>query len=395
MEVNADAKRTGPLAGVRVVEIGAIGPAPYACMLLSDLGARVTRVDRIAPDVLSGGGDPRFDFLLRGRERIAVDLKSKRGRDIVLRLAEESDVLVEGFRPGVAERLGVGPSCCWERNPRLVYARMTGWGQAGPLAAAAGHDVNYIALTGALHAIGAAGGPPVIPLNLLGDFGGGSLFLVVGVLSALWEAARSGRGQIVDAAMVDGAASLMTAIHAATASGFWRDERGTNLLDGAAPFYTVYETLDGRFVAVGAIEPKFFAVLVEKLGLEASLVEQQYDRSKWLAIRETIASVFRTKTRSEWCAELEGGDACVTPVLGLREVVEHPHVTARKVFESVDGVAQPAPAPRFSRTPSAIAHGAVPAGADTRRVLIRLGFAQDEVDEMQVTGVVGPSDVRE
>lgn len=371
-----------------MVEIGSIGPAPYACMLLSDLGAKVTRVDRIGADALSGGGDPRYDFLLRGRERIAVDLKKQQGRDIVLRLAGESDILVEGFRPGVAEKLGIGPDTCREHNPRLVYGRMTGWGQAGPLATAAGHDVNYVALTGALHAIGVAGGPPVIPLNLIGDFGGGSLFLVVGLLAALWESGRSGQGQVVDAAMVDGATSLMTAMFAAVSAGFWRDERGSNLLDGGAPFYSVYETGDGKYVSVGAIEPKFFAVLVERLGLDPSLVARQYDARSWPALREAIAAAFRVRTRSEWCAVLEGSDACFAPVLSLEEVGKHPHIRARRVFETIQGVPQPAPAPRFSRTRARIARAGVSPGTDSRAVLERLGFDGEEVEAMRRAGVI-------
>lgn len=379
----------GPLAGVRVLELGGIGPAPYACMLLSDLGAHVTRVDRLAPDVLAGAGDPRYDFLLRGRERIALDLKHPRGREIVLRLTAGADVLVEGFRPGVTEKLGLGPEECLTLNPRLVYGRMTGWGQTGPLAAVAGHDINYIALSGALHAIGLQNGPPVVPLNLLGDFGGGAVFLVVGVLAALLEARRSGRGQIVDAAMLDGAISLMTAIFAAFSSGFWRDERGTNLLDGGAPFYSTYVTADDRHVAIGAIEPKFYVLLIGKLGLDAATLPPQFDSARWPELRSAIAAVFRTKTRDEWISLLEGSETCFAPVLSLGEVQHHEHVRARGVFTSVAGVDQPSPVPALSRTPAAVARPGVPSGFDTTTVLERLGYTSLEMSELRAAGVIG------
>jgi len=380
---------SGPLAGVRIVEIGAIGPAPYACMMLSDLGARVTRVDRIDPDPLSGAGDPRYDFLLRGRERIALDLKNERGRDIVLRLVDDADVLIEGFRPGVTEKLGIGPDACLARNAGLVYARMTGWGQTGPLASSAGHDINYIALSGALHAIGKQGGAPVVPLNLIGDFGGGAVFLVVGVLAALLEARLSGKGQVVDAAMVDGSVSLMTAIFAAFSSGFWRDERGSNLLDGGAPFYSVYETADGKHVAVGAIEPKFFAELMAKLGLDPATTPAQYDAARWPELRALLATTFRRKTRDEWCKILERSDACFAPVLALGEASQHEHLKARGTFTPVAGIDQPSPAPRFSRTPSAVARAGVGVGFDTAAILARLGYGEAEVSELRAAGVIG------
>jgi alpha-methylacyl-CoA racemase len=379
---------TGPLAGVRVVEIGAIGPAPHACMMLSDLGARVTRVDRLDPDPLSGAGDPRYDFLLRGRERIALDLKSERGRDVVLRLVDDADVLVEGFRPGVAEKLGIGPEACLARNARLVYGRMTGWGQSGPLAGSAGHDINYIALSGALHAIGTRGGPPVVPLNLIGDFGGGAVFLVVGVLAALLEARRSGKGQVVDAAMVDGSVALMSAIYGAYSAGFWRDERGSNLLDGGAPFYSVYETADGKHVTVGAIEPKFFAELVTRLGLDGAWVSAQYDPGRWPEMRETLAATFRGKTRDEWCKILENSDACFAPVLSLGEASEHEHLKARGTFTPIAGIDQPAPAPRFSRTPSAVTRAGVGVGFDTEAILARLRYSEAEIAALRAAGVI-------
>ncbi len=378
----------GPLAGVRVVEVGGIGPAPYACMLLSDLGAEVIRVDRLEPASLSGAGDPRYDFLLRGRRRIALDLKSVRGVELLLQLSSKSDVLVEGFRPGVAERLGFGPERCWEQNPRLVYGRMTGWGQDGPYAHVAGHDINYIALSGALHAIGAAGGPPVVPLNLVGDFGGGATFLVIGVLAALVESRRSGRGQVVDAAMVDGALSLMTAIYAAFSSGFWSDKRGSNLLDGGAPFYSVYETADGKHVAVGAIEPRFFAELIAKLGLAPVFCDSQYDSARWGELRETLASEFRRRSRDAWVEVFAGSDACVAPVLALGEVASHDSMTARRAFEVVAGVGQPAPAPRFSRTESAIGRAGVAVGFDTSEILAGLGYSPQQIAELRDARVV-------
>jgi len=390
MEVKCkDPEPTGPLSGVRVIEIGAIGPAPYACMMLADLGALVTRVDRLDPDPLSGAGDPRYDFLLRGRERIALDLKSERGRDIVLQLVDDADVLIEGFRPGVTEKLGIGPDVCFARNQRLVYGRMTGWGQSGPLASSAGHDINYVALSGALHAIGAQGGPPIVPLNLIGDFGGGAVFLVVGVLAALHEARCSGKGQVVDAAMVDGAVGLMAAIFAAYASGFWRDERGSNLLDGGAPFYSVYETADAKHVAIGAIEPRFFAELVARVGIDSAWVTTQYDSARWPDLRATLTATFRRKTRDEWCQILEGTDACFAPVLSLGEAAEHAHLRARGVFTPVAGVDQPTPAPRFSRTPSNVARAGVGVGFDSARILTRLGYGKSEVAELRAAGVIG------
>jgi alpha-methylacyl-CoA racemase len=379
---------TGPLAGVRIVEIGAIGPAPYACMMLADLGARVTRVDRLDPDPLSGAGDPRYDVLLRGRERIALDLKTPHGRDIVLRLVDDADVLIEGFRPGVTEKLGIGPDACLARNARLVYGRMTGWGQSGTLSSSAGHDINYIAISGALHAIGPHSGAPVVPLNLIGDFGGGAVFLVVGVLAALLEARRSGMGQVVDAAMVDGAVALMSPIFAAFASGFWRDERGSNLLDGGAPFYSVYETADGKHVTVGAIEPKFFAELITKLDLDAGWMSAQYDAARWPELRAKLAEKFRCKTRDEWCHILEGSDACFAPVLSLGEAPQHAHLKARGTFTSVAGIEQPAPAPRFSRTPSSVDRPGVGVGFDTAAILARLGYGDVEISGLHAAGVI-------
>jgi alpha-methylacyl-CoA racemase len=336
----------GPLRGTKILELAGIGPGPFCAMLLADLGAEVLAVDRPAS---AGPGWPAL--FGRGRRRVAVDLKHPDGPGVVLDLAARADALVEGFRPGVAERLGIGPEACLARNPRLVYGRVTGWGQDGPLAGAAGHDIDYIALAGALHPIGPADGPPVPPLNLLGDFGGGGMLLALGVVAALLEAARSGRGQVVDAAMVDGAALLATQLHELLAAGLWTDHRAANLLDGAAPFYTVYETADGRHLAVGALEPRFWAELLERVGLPADDLPAQLDRDSWSLLRERLAATFRARTRDEWCRLLEGTDACVAPVLSLLEAPTHPHNQARTTFIEVGDVTQPAPAPRFSRTP--------------------------------------------
>jgi alpha-methylacyl-CoA racemase len=340
---------SGPLCGLRVVEFAGLGPAPFAAMLLADMGADVVRVAR--PDVPPL--DER-DIVERGRRVVRIDLKSHDGVAAVLSLLARAEVLLEGFRPGVMERLGLGPDVLLRRNARLVYGRMTGWGQDGPLAKAAGHDIDYIAVSGALHAIGEAGRAPVPPLNLLGDFGGGAMYLVVGVLAALFEARRSGRGQVVDAAIVDGAASLLTFIHAALGRGEWHEGRGENLLDGGAPFYTTYRCADGEYVAVGALEPQFHALLVERLGLAAELFENRNDSVAWPRLKELMRDVFATRTRAEWCALFEGTDACVAPVLALGEAAAHPHMAARKVFETLDGIPCPAPAPRFSRTPSVL-----------------------------------------
>ncbi|GAA2416932.1 CaiB/BaiF CoA-transferase family protein [Actinomadura vinacea] len=379
----------GPLSGVRVIELAGIGPGPFAAMLLADLGADVIRVDRpsaVRPGAASGGAD----FSNRGKRSIAVDLKSERGREVVLRLAEKSDVLLEGFRPGVTERLGIGPDDCLARNPRLVYGRMTGWGQQGALARSAGHDIGYIAVTGALHAIGRDGGPPQVPLNLLGDFAGGSMYLVVGVLSALLESKTSGQGQVVDAAIVDGTAHLSTFIHGMLAGGLWQDRRGVNMLDTGAPWYDVYETADGGHMAVGAIEPQFYAEFVRLLGLEdrdgEAALPGQHDRERWPEMRERFAAAFKTRTRDEWAKVFLPSDACVAPVLSLKEAAEHPYNTERDVFLEHDGKHQPAPAPRFSRT--AARTDGVPAlpGGQSRDVLTDLGF--DDVDGLLDSGAV-------
>lgn len=341
--------RSGPLAGLKVVELAGIGPGPHAAMILGDLGAEVVRVDRPTGGLQLGSPDAP-DPTLRGRRRVAADLKTPAGRDTVLRLVERADVLLEGYRPGVTERLGVGPADCHARNPRLVYGRMTGWGQEGPMAQRAGHDINYISLTGALHAIGRAGQRPVPPLNLVGDFGGGSMLLVIGVMSALWEAQRSGQGQVVDAAMVDGVSVLNQMFWGLLAQKAWIDSPEHNLLDGHAPFYDTYTCSDGRHVAVGAIEPQFYAALLAGLGLADADLPHQFDRDRWVGTKARFTEVFATRTRDEWTAAFEGTDACVTPVLAFGEVADHPHLAARGTVVERDGVAQAAPAPRFSRT---------------------------------------------
>ncbi|HEX5543059.1 MAG TPA: CaiB/BaiF CoA-transferase family protein [Micromonospora sp.] len=363
----------GPLSGLRIVELSGIGPVPYACTLLAELGADVIRVDRPG-----GGGLAAISANLnRSRPCIVADLKSAKGRDVVLRLVEEADVLIEGMRPGIAERLGVGPDVCLARNSRLVYARMTGWGQEGPLAHSAGHDINYAALTGALHAVGSRE-KPMQAVNLVADFGGGSLFLIVGILAALHERTHSGKGQVVDAAMVDGAASLMTMVYGLLGAGLWRDERQVNLLDGGAPFYDTYECADGRHVAVGALEPQFYAVLLDGLGLTGKLPGEQFDMDCWPEHRELFAATFRTRTRDEWAALFEGTDACVAPVLSLAEAPQHPHMAARGVFTDLDGTIQPKAAPRFSRTP-AMDPTPEPVGGETEATLRAWGFTADEI----------------
>jgi alpha-methylacyl-CoA racemase len=379
----------GPLQGLRVVELASIGPGPMCAMLLADLGADVVRVDRLEPSGLGLDLGHRFDVHGRNRRSVAIDLKAAAGRDAVLRLVERADVLIEGFRPGVAERLGLGPAECQARNPRLVYGRMTGFGQSGPLAQAAGHDLNYIALTGALHAIGPAGGAPVPPLNLVGDYGGGALYLAFGLLAAIYERQSSGRGQVVDAAMVDGAASLMSVFNGLRAAGGWSEQRGSNLLDGGAPFYGVYETADGRHVALGPLEPKFFAEFARRVGLPERYVRGQHDRSLWPEMRAAIAGIVRTRTRDDWCAQLEGTDACFAPVLSLDEAPSHPHALARASYVKVDGLTQPAPAPRFDRSVPDTPRPAPTTGAHTTEVLIEAGFDAAQLDALRAAGVIG------
>ncbi|MDN7907446.1 CaiB/BaiF CoA-transferase family protein [Burkholderia diffusa] len=378
----------GPLAGIRIVELGGVGPVPFCCMLLSDLGADVIRIDR--PPGYDGGqpGDPRFNLLNRGRRSAAFDLKKPEAAGAVLRLIARADVLVEGFRPGVAEKLGLGPDACLAANPALVYGRMTGWGQDGPLAHAPGHDINYISLSGVLHAVGAAGGPPVIPLNLAGDFGGGSLYLALGVVSALLESRRSGKGQVVDAAMVDGSASLMTLFYGMFASGYWKDERGSNRLDSGAPWYNVYETKDGRWISVGSNEARFWRNTLALLGLSEGDMPDQHDRARWPEIHVKFAAIFRTRTRDEWCALAEGREVCIAPVMSLTEAPTHPHLRARQTFVERDGVVQPAPAPRFSRTPGAIQSSPARPGEHTDAVLADWGFTPAELATLRETGAI-------
>ena len=378
----------GPLTGVRVIEIAGIGPGPFCAMMLADMGADVVRVDRAA--AVRGGDSerPPLDLLNRGRRSVGVDLKSPDGVETVLALVEGADALLEGFRPGVAERLGIGPDDCLARNPRLVYGRMTGWGQDGPYASSAGHDLNYIALAGALHGIGRQGDAPVPPLNLVGDFGGGGMYLAFGMACALVEARSSGQGQVVDAAMVDGAASLMTAFFGMAHSGFWSEERGTNMLDTGAHYYNVYETADGRYISLGPIEPQFYAELRERLGLDGPQWDRQHDRARWPDLKEELAEVIRQRTRDEWCELLEGTDTCFAPVLSLAEAPQHPHNQQRGTFIDVAGVVQPAAAPRFSRTPGAVRRPPPHAGQHTDEILAELGLDTDAVTALREAGAV-------
>ncbi len=371
----------GPLEGIRVVEFAGIGPGPFAAMLLSDMGAEVIRIDR------KGGRSPsKGEVTYRGRGAVALDMKKSEGVEAALKLIDKTDALIEGFRPGVMERLGVGPDVCLERNPKLVYGRMTGWGQFGPLANAAGHDINYIALTGALHGIGGATGKPVPPLNLVGDFGGGALYLAFGLVCGLLEAKRSGKGQVVDAAMTDGAASLMAMFYGMNAMEFWQDKRGHNLLDSGAHFYDTYETKDGKWIALGSIEPQFYRELIERAGIVDEAFTAQMDRNAWPSLKEKLAAVIKTKTRNEWDAAMLGSDVCYAPVLSLAEAPKHPHNVARKTFVEVDGVVQPAPAPRFSRTVPEVQ--GPPRGADGGIALKDWGFSDADVAKLQAAGVI-------
>jgi len=378
----------GPLAGIKVVELAGIGPGPMCAMLLSDMGADVVRVDRLADSGLGISHGRKYSTLNRGRRSIAIDLKNPKGVETVLRLAVGADALIEGFRPGVTERLGIGPDVCLGRNPRLVYGRMTGWGQDGPLAHAAGHDMNYIALTGALDSIGRDGGKPVPPLNLVGDFGGGALYLAYGIVCGVLEARQSGQGQVVDTSMTDGAASLMTSIYGMHATGNWRQPRGSNILDTGAHFYEVYETSDGKFVSIASIEAKFYKQLLELTGLDGEDLPAQMDRDSWPAMRERLIGVFKTKTRDEWCAIMEGTDVCFAPVLSMAEAPNHPHNKARGTFIEVDGVVQPGPAPRFSRTKAEVQGPPSDPGQHTDEVLDDWGFTSDDIAQLHDAGAV-------
>ena len=371
----------GPLHGIRVIEFAGIGPVPFASMLLSDMGAEVVRIDRRPARV------PRAtEVYYRGRRAIALDLKRPQAVEAALRLIEEADALLEGFRPGVMERLGVGPEICLPRNPALVYGRMTGWGQTGPLANAAGHDINYIALSGALHAIGSRDGKPVPPLNLAGDFGGGALYLAFGVVCAILHARSTGQGQVVDAAMLDGATSLMSVFYGLHAAGFWQDSRGVNLLDSGAPFYDTYETLDEKWVALGPLEGAFYRTLMEKLGIADADPDARMDRARWPEMNRNIAAIIKTRTRDDWDAMLLGSDACYAPVLSLAEAPHHPHNVARCLFVEVDGVIQPAPAPRFSITTADVQ--GPPQGPDTEAVLKDWGFSQSEIAQLKSSDAI-------
>jgi alpha-methylacyl-CoA racemase len=379
----------GVLSGYRVIELAGIGPGPMCAMLLSDMGADVVRIDRLADAGLGISAGTKFNLLNRGRRSVALDLKRPEAIEAVLKMAERADALIEGFRPGVTERLGLGPDTCLKRNPKLVYGRMTGWGQEGPMAHAAGHDINYIALSGALHSIGRRGEAPVPPLNLVGDFGGGALYLALGIVAGLLEAQRSGKGQVVDAAMVDGAASLMTAIYGLRGSGLWTENRGENMLDTGAHYYDVYETSDGKYVSIGSIEPKFYDELLTLSGLKNEELPRQQDRTQWPAMKKRIAAIFKSKTRDEWCKIMEGSDVCFAPVLSMDEAPHHPHNRHRGTFVQVEGVTQPGPAPRFGRTPSAIQRPPARAGEHTEEALRDWGFGAGDLEKLRACGAIG------
>ncbi|MDE2756506.1 MAG: CaiB/BaiF CoA-transferase family protein [Acidobacteriota bacterium] len=379
----------GVLSGYRIVEFAGIGPAPMAAMLLSDMGAEVLRIDRVEESHLGIMMEHRYNLLCRGRRSVAIDLKHPEGREAAFKLIAGSHALIEGFRPGVMERLGLGPDDCLARNSRLVYGRVTGWGQDGPLAQAAGHDINYIALTGALSGIGERDGPPVPPLNLVGDFGGGGVYLALGLVAGILEAKTSGKGQVIDAAMVDGAASQMTYVYGLRAAGQWTDGRAENTLDGGAPNYRAYETRDGAHIAIGPVEPKFWAGLLQRIGAAEEDLHELEDRSKWPRMCERLAEIIRARTREEWRRLLEGSDVCFAPVLDMGEAPRHPHNRERQTFVEVEGVPQPAPAPRFSRTPSRIQRSPAKPGEHTREALKDWGFSETELDRLQKEGVIG------
>jgi alpha-methylacyl-CoA racemase len=374
----------GPLSGFRILELAGIGPGPFCGMMLADMGAEVIRIDRPGGNPSAEGG---HDVLFRNRQSIAINLKHPEGVATLLRLCESADAIFEGYRPGVAERLGVGPEACMARNPKLVYGRMTGWGQTGPLAPSAGHDINYISLSGALHAMGRRGDKPALPLNLVGDFGGGGMMLAFGIVCALLEAKRSGKGQVIDCAMHEGSAALMAMFYGLRANGLFSDERGSHMLDSGAHFYDVYETADGKYISIGSIEPQFYALLKEKAGLDASF-DSQLDSRQWPQQKARIADIFRQKSRDEWCRIMEGSDVCFAPVLSLAEAPLHPHNQARSSFIKVNGVTQHAPTPRFSRTPSDTPLPMRTPGTDTRATLARAGFDSADIERLIVEGAV-------
>jgi alpha-methylacyl-CoA racemase len=382
------AQRGGPLAGLRVLELAGIGPCPFASMVLADLGADVLRLEQVAAVPAEQPACSYWDVLQRNKQSVGIDLKSGEGAGVVLDLVERADALVEGFRPGVTERLGIGPVECLARNSRLVYGRVTGWGQEGPLAGRAGHDIDYIALAGALEPIGRPGERPVVPLNLLGDFGGGGMLLAVGVLSGLLSAGRTGQGQVVDAAMVDGAALLMAMTWSLRGLGVWRDERGTNLLDGGAPFYDVYECADGKAIAVGALEPQFYVEMLGVMGVEPEELPPQMDRDRWPEAKQRYAEIFRQRSRDEWVARAESTDSCVAPVLSMAEAAGHPHNVARATFVEVEGVTQPAPAPRFGRTPAGTPEAPRWPGEGGLQALAGWGLEGERLDQLREKGVL-------
>ena len=374
----------GPLKGIKIIEMAGIGPGPFCGMVLADLGAEVIRVDRAS----AKGTGSRQEASNRGKKSIAVDLKSKEGVEIVLKLVQESDAIFEGFRPGVMERLGLGPEECMELNESLVYGRMTGWGQDGPLANAAGHDINYISLSGALAAIGRPGSPPVPPLNLIGDFGGGGMLLALGLVSALLESKQSGKGQVVDAAMTDGSALLMTMIYTMQSSGFWKDSMGSNMLDGGAHFYDTYECSDGKFISLGSIEPQFYKLLCDLAGFDNNLSSDQMSRDDWPEKKKAVKEIILTKTREEWCQIMEGTDVCFAPVLNMEEAPNHPHNKARQTFIELEGATQPAPAPRFSRTNPEVQSSPSLVGEHTDEILQSLNLGADEIEKLKTSGSV-------
>lgn len=373
----------GPLEGVKIIEIAGIGPGPFCAMMLADMGADIIRIDRKGSQ-----GMGKTDVLNRGRRSVAVDLKNPDGVELVLKLVEKADALQEGFRPGVMEKLGLGPDVCLERNPMLVYGRMTGWGQEGPMAMAAGHDINYISLSGALHAIGHHGGKPVPPLNLVGDFGGGGMLLAFGIACGLFEARKSGKGQVIDAAMVDGSASLMAMMYGMKAGGIWVEERGTNLLDTGSHFYDTYETADGKYISLGSIEPQFYALLLKLGEIDDPEFQHQLDRDKWPALKEKITTIIKTKTRDQWCDIMLGSDVCFAPVLSMEEAMNDPHNVQRKAFVEVEGVKQPAPSPRFSRTVPEIQGPPPASGEHNESALSDWGLPMEEIDSIKASGAI-------